>query len=157
MQAELETNVPAPGYNIQSLFRAQHTVALRCAESLELPQNGFLRGNHALAVPSRDPEEAEQYDAEVESIAMKVATAYEETFDAVVKDVSRPELARQVGLQDWPGFDLLSRRPPTADSPGQELDIEVKGPKQGRQYRGQRQRVGQGLQSAEQVLALRRL
>ena len=82
---------------------------------------------HALVVPSRDPGEAEQYDAEVESIAMKVATAYEETFDAVVKDVSRPELARQVGLQDWPGFDLLSRRPPTADSPGQEMGIEVKG------------------------------
>ena len=41
------TNVPTPGYNIQSLFRIlpQHTVALRCAKSLELPQNGFLRGN----------------------------------------------------------------------------------------------------------------
>ena len=25
----------------------QHTVALRCAKSLELPQNGFLRGNQA--------------------------------------------------------------------------------------------------------------
>ena len=44
------TNVPTPGYNIQSLFRTlpQHTVALRCAKSLELPQNGFLRGNQAL-------------------------------------------------------------------------------------------------------------
>ena len=82
---------------------------------------------HALVIPSRGPEEAELYDAAVESIAMKVVTAYEETFDAVVKDVSRPELARQVGLQDWPGFDLLSRRPPTADSPGQEMGIEVKG------------------------------
>ena len=45
--SRIRTNVPTPGYNIQSLFRilAQHTVALRCAESLELPQNGFLRGN----------------------------------------------------------------------------------------------------------------
>ena len=45
----IRTNVPTPGYNIQSLFRIlpQHTVALRCAESLELPQNGFLRGNQA--------------------------------------------------------------------------------------------------------------
>ena len=36
-----------PGYNIQSLFRVlpQHTVALTCAKALELPQNGFLRGN----------------------------------------------------------------------------------------------------------------
>ena len=67
---------------------------------------------HALVVPSRNPEEAEQYDAEVESIAMKMATAYEETFDAVVKDVSRPELARQVGLQDWPGV----RSPVTTSS-----------------------------------------
>ena len=43
----IRTNVPTPGYNIQSLFRIlpQHTVALRCAKSLELPQNGFLRGN----------------------------------------------------------------------------------------------------------------
>ena len=42
--------MPTPGYNIQSLFRilAQHTVALKCAKSLELPQNGFLRGNHDL-------------------------------------------------------------------------------------------------------------
>ena len=38
-------------YNIQSLFRVlpQHTVALRCAKALELPQNGFLRGNQGLA------------------------------------------------------------------------------------------------------------
>ena len=43
----IRTNVPTPGYNIQSLFRIlpQHTVALRCTKSLELPQNGFLRGN----------------------------------------------------------------------------------------------------------------
>ena len=43
------TNVPTPGYNIQPLFRIlpQHTVALRCAKSLELPQNGFLRGNQS--------------------------------------------------------------------------------------------------------------
>ena len=43
----IRTNVPTPGYNIQPLFRIlpQHTVALRCAKSLELPQNGFLRGN----------------------------------------------------------------------------------------------------------------
>ena len=46
----IRTNVPTPGYNIQSLFRIlpQHTVALKCAKSLELPQNGFLRGNQSL-------------------------------------------------------------------------------------------------------------
>ena len=47
----IRTNAPTPGYNIQSLFRIlpQHTVALRCAKkSLELPQNGFLRGNQTI-------------------------------------------------------------------------------------------------------------
>ena len=32
---------------IQAIL-AQHTVALKCAKSLELSQNGFLRGNHRL-------------------------------------------------------------------------------------------------------------
>ncbi len=43
-----------PGYNIQSLFRVlpQHTVARRCAKSLELPQNGFLRGNQVSLLTS---------------------------------------------------------------------------------------------------------
>ena len=42
--------MPLPGYNIQSLFRVlpQHTVARRCTKALELPQNGFLRGNQGL-------------------------------------------------------------------------------------------------------------
>ena len=46
----IRTNIPTPGYNIQPLFRIlpQHTVALRCAKSLELPQNGFLRGNQGV-------------------------------------------------------------------------------------------------------------
>ena len=45
----IRTNVPTPEYNIQPLFRIlpQHTVALRCAKTLELPQNGFLRGNQS--------------------------------------------------------------------------------------------------------------
>ena len=82
---------------------------------------------HALVVPSRDPEEMEAYDAEVEDIAVRVATAFEERFNAEVKDVSRPELARRAGLTNWPGFDLLSLLPPTPDSPAQERAIEVKG------------------------------
>ena len=82
---------------------------------------------HALVVPSQDSEGTEQYDAGVEAIAVEVATAYEKRFNAQVIDVSRPERARKTGLTDWPGFDLLSRRPPTADSPSEELAIEVKG------------------------------
>ena len=76
---------------------------------------------HALVVPIEDSKEAERYDAHVEDIAVKVATAYEERFDARVQDVSRPELARRAGLTDWPGFDLWSRRAT------EERAIEVKG------------------------------
>ena len=82
---------------------------------------------HALVVPSQDPEGTERYDADVEAIAVEVATAYEKRFNAQIMDVSRPELARKAGLTDWPGFDLLSRRPPAADRPPEELAIEVKG------------------------------
>ena len=76
---------------------------------------------HALVVPVEDSGEAERYDADVEAIAMQVAAGYEESFGAKVEDVSRPELARRAGLSDWPGFDLISRRPT------ESLNIEVKG------------------------------
>ena len=82
---------------------------------------------HALVVPSQDSEGTEQYDADVEAIAVEIATAYEMRFNAQVADVSRPELARKAGLTDWPGFDLLSRRTPAADRLPEELAIEVKG------------------------------
>ena len=82
---------------------------------------------HALVVPSQDPDELEVYNAEVESIAVSVATTYEERFNADVKDVSRPALARRAGLTDWPGFDLLSERPAGDNNPAQKLAIEVKG------------------------------
>ena len=83
---------------------------------------------HALVVPSQAPaEDMEQYDADVEAIAVQVATAYEESFKSHVTDVSRPELARRAGLTNWPGFDLLSLRPPAGDGSREELAIEVKG------------------------------
>ena len=82
---------------------------------------------HALVVPAYDTEDIEQYDADVEAIAMEVVTAYEEGFGAVVEDVSRPELARRVGLTDWPGFDLRSRRPANELGDQEERAIEVKG------------------------------
>ena len=82
---------------------------------------------HALVVPVQDSEETERYDADVEAIAVKVATAYEESFGAEVQDVSRPELARRAGLTDWPGFDIRSRRPASAHGDAEERAIEVKG------------------------------
>jgi len=77
---------------------------------------------HALVVPSTDPEDHARFDVAVEKIAMKVARAHEEASGAVVKDVHTPELARQAGLTDNPGFDLLSYRPD-----GEKRAIEVKG------------------------------
>ena len=77
---------------------------------------------HALVVPAQGPKEVERYDAEVEAIAVKIATAYEESYGAQVKDVSRPDLARRAGLTDWPGFDLLSFR-----TNAERRAIEVKG------------------------------
>ena len=77
---------------------------------------------HALVVPTDDPEDKKRFDAEVEAIAVKLAWAFEEAAGAVVVDVSKPNLARVAGLEDNPGFDLLSRRPG-----GVERGIEVKG------------------------------
>jgi superfamily II DNA or RNA helicase len=77
---------------------------------------------HALVVPAVDPEEKMRFDADVEAIAVRVAWAFEEACGATVRDVSKPALARDSGVPDWPGFDLLSRRPH-----GEERAIEVKG------------------------------
>jgi SNF2 family DNA or RNA helicase/DNA-binding XRE family transcriptional regulator len=77
---------------------------------------------HALVVPSEDPVDRERQDKAIEEIAIKVAWSFEEAERAVVKDVSNPLCARQAGLLDWPGFDLLSIRPNN-----EERNIEVKG------------------------------
>jgi SNF2 family DNA or RNA helicase len=77
---------------------------------------------HALVVPSSDPEDRKRYDRNIEAIAMRVAAAHEETQGARVRDVSTPESARQAGLTDYPGFDLLAEYPT-----GEKRAIEVKG------------------------------
>lgn len=95
-------------------------VLRREAELIGADEVTFLA--HALVVPTDDPEDRRRFDAEVEKIAVKVAWAFEEAACAVVTDVSKPNLARIAGLEDNPGFDLLSRRPG-----GVERGIEVKG------------------------------
>ena len=75
----------------------------------------------ALVQPSQDPEDIRARDTEVERIAMEVAIAHEAAQGADVRDVSSPEKARLAGLSDYPGFDLLSKRP------NDERGIEVKG------------------------------
>ena len=82
---------------------------------------------HALVVLVQDAEAVERYDADVEAIAVEVATGYEANLGAEVTDVSKPELARRAGLTDWPGFDLKSRHPADADGTVEERAIEVKG------------------------------
>ena len=99
----------------------------RCLARLRMEPACIVPGEaamvaHALVLPSDNPEEREQYTAEVEAIAVRLARAYEEESGARVDDVSRPELARRAGLSDWPGFDLLSRHPDTG-----RRAIEVKG------------------------------
>jgi len=77
---------------------------------------------HALVVPSTDPADREQLEANVEAVAMQFAGAYEEDAGATVLDVHTPPLARAAGLPDNPGFDLLSHR-----SADEKRSIEVKG------------------------------
>lgn len=77
---------------------------------------------HALVLPSGDEEERRRHDREVERIAVQITRAYEESFNAQVQDVSTPALAVLAGLNEHPGFDLLSKR-----AGGEERLIEVKG------------------------------
>ena len=76
---------------------------------------------HALAIP---PPEADSqlYDERVEGIAVRLAAGYERERGATVQDVSKPALARNAGLPNWPGFDLLATHPN-----GETRRIEVKG------------------------------
>ncbi|MPZ43432.1 MAG: helix-turn-helix domain-containing protein [Betaproteobacteria bacterium] len=76
----------------------------------------------ALVQPSNAIEDIKARDAQVERIAMELAIAHEASLGADVRDVSTPEKARVVGLSDYPGFDLHSKRPD-----GKIRMIEVKG------------------------------
>lgn len=104
--------------------RANALATIRREPELISPGNvGFIA--HALVVPSTNKEDLQRHDAEVELVAMRIATAFEEAAGATVKDVHTPALARAAGLTDYPGFDLLAIYP-TGDSRGQRA-IEVKG------------------------------
>ena len=82
---------------------------------------------HALVLPTDAPEERQRHDADVETIAMGLASAYEEAAGSAVRDVSRPALARGEGLGDSPGFDLRSMRSPDRHGSADVRAIEVKG------------------------------
>ena len=108
----------------QKALVEQRSLAL---EELDARPGRIVRGDvrflaHALVLPAAGDEEREAFDADVESAAMAVAAEWERSRGAEVKDVSTPPLAREAGLGDHPGFDLLAVR---AD--GERRHIEVKG------------------------------
>ena len=77
---------------------------------------------HALVTPPTGDAAQIQFAADVERLAMELVRACEEAEGARVECVHTPPLARAAGLQDYPGFDLLSHRPD-----GSRRHIEVKG------------------------------
>ena len=130
--------------------RRENALAVLRREPELIAANEVVFLAHALVVPTDDPEEKKRFDAEVEAIAVKVAWAFEEAAGAVVKDVSKPHLARAAGLEDRPGFDLLSTSARTKEAEG----IEVKGRVGDRRDRADRERVGQGVQPEGSILAV---
>ncbi|MDX9995076.1 MAG: DUF3883 domain-containing protein [Rhodocyclaceae bacterium] len=103
---------------MQALLQARREVELIQSGTVEILAT-------ALAQPSQDPEDIKARDAEVERIAMDVAIAFEAARGADVRDVSTPPKAKLAGLNDYPGFDLFSRRG-NGDAL-EERGIEVKG------------------------------
>ena len=96
-------------------------------EELEAAPGRIIPGTarflaHALVLPPTGDEEREAFDADVERAAMAIAAEWERGRDAEVTDVSMPPLAREAGLGDHPGFDLLS-----VGADGEKRHIEVKG------------------------------
>ena len=90
-------------------------------ESISADAPRFLA--RALVIPSTNPEDRMRHDYEVERIAVRVARAREELVGRQVRDVSIPTAAVAAGLEEWPGFDLLSR----GKQAGDQYAIEVKG------------------------------
>ena len=95
---------------------------LQARREVELIQPGRVEMlATALIQPSTDPDDIKARDVEVERIAVEVAIAFEAAQGADVRDVSTPPKARLAGLNDYPGFDLMSKRV------SEERGIEVKG------------------------------
>lgn len=106
----------------RSLAQRRDQALLQARREVELIQAGQVEMlASALVQPSTDPDDIKARDAEVERIAVEVAIAFEAAQGADVRDVSTPPKARLAGLNDYPGFDLLSKRA------SEERGIEVKG------------------------------
>jgi superfamily II DNA or RNA helicase/DNA-binding XRE family transcriptional regulator len=106
----------------RSLGHRREQAVLQARREVELIQPGRIEMlATALVQPSTDPDDIKARDAEVERIAVEVAIAFEAAQGADVRDVSTPPKARLAGLNDYPGFDLMSKRA------SEERGIEVKG------------------------------
>jgi hypothetical protein len=106
----------------RSLASRRDLALLQARREVDLIQAGRVEMlATALVQPSTDPDDIKARDAEVERIAVEVAIAFEAAQGADVRDVSTPPKARLAGLNDYPGFDLMSRRA------REERGIEVKG------------------------------
>ena len=113
----------------QRRLAAERAMRLRALdrEPSMIEQGESVMVTHLLVVPSNDTEERRWRDDKIEAIAMRGARREEESAGATVHDVSRPELAREHGLQDWPGFDLQSERLARGNRLAEIRSIEVKG------------------------------
>ena len=108
----------------QRELAVKREIALR---ALEVATNRGAVGRirfllHAIGVPPSPHDTIEKHDERVEEQAVLIAVAWEQARGATVTDVSKPELARSVGLPSWPGFDLLAVHPQA-----ETRNIEVKG------------------------------
>jgi len=120
-QAAVQLELVKARHSALSKAREARIAAIRAEpEQIVLGPVRFIA--HALIVPSTDPEDEKRFDAQVEAVAVKLATAHEENAGGRVRDVSTAARARAAGLSDFPGFDLLSER-----SGGPPRCIEVKG------------------------------
>ena len=90
------------------------------SEHIGVPDVRFLA--HVVVVPATTEDDIVQYDESVEEFAVRIATEWERQHGNVVRDVSKPHLARDAGLRDFPGFDLQARL-----AGGGKRAIEVKG------------------------------
>ena len=114
---------------LDNIKAQQKCVSAQRAQTLQQARRevGLIQPGHvellatALVQPSQDPDDIKARGVEVERIAVESAIAFEAAQGADVRDVSTPPKARLAGLNDHPGFDLLSKR---ADI---ERCIEVKG------------------------------
>ena len=86
-QAAIQLEVVKARHAALQKARAERLAAVTAEpDQVRLGEIHFIA--HALIVPSVEEEDAKRFDAEVEAVAVKLATAHEENLGAKVRDVS---------------------------------------------------------------------